>query len=143
MRHFILLFCILFLFISGKSSAETVVWSGKVDSKGIPSVPIKLVLNKKYQIKVSGEINLGKWIQNREKLANDACYEFNSKTNTEKIESIKNSLNITVCDGKYHLDHIYTSEPFIAKQNRIHFWIYDTNYDDNSGSFQVQVIGLD
>lgn len=120
--------------------ADEVVWSGDVSSDGSPTNAITLEFDKTYQINASGYINLGKWIQAQKKLANDPCYEFNKEKSTVKLESLKNSLNISVCDGNYHPDHIYQSVPFVAKNNRIHFWIDDTDYDDNSGSFHVEIV---
>lgn len=111
-------------------------------SDGSPTKAIPLVLKQQYRIKVSGFVNLGKWVQGGEALANDACFEFSKEKNTSQIETFKNSQDISVCDGKYHPNHIYQSIPFIAKQDRIHFWIYDTEYDDNSGSLQVQIIQI-
>lgn len=131
-----------FLAISFPCFADKIIWSGEVKADGTPSNLIKLTLHKKYQIEVKGFVNLGKWIQNKEALANDACYEFNKETFTSKIEALRNSHNISVCDGKYHSDHVYYSEPFIAKQDRIHFWIYDSYYDDNSGVLTVQITEL-
>lgn len=122
--------------------ADEVVWSGSVHSDGMPTPPITLNLNENYLIKVSGFIKLGKFIQNREKLANDACYEFNAEGETERLISIKNSHDISVCDGKYHADHVYPSKPFVAKQNRIHFWVNDSDYDDNHGELKVEVVHI-
>lgn len=123
-------------------SASDVVFEGKVHSDGTPSKTVSLDLLQKYQIRVSGFVNLGKWVKNREKLANDANYEFNQEGSTEKIASFKNSLDIPIGDGKYHADHVYQSEPFSPKQNKIHFWVYDTDYDDNSGEFNVEVLKI-
>lgn len=130
----------LFCLLSGFANADEVIWSGEVKSDGTPTQPISLVLREEYVIKASGFINLGKWIQASEKLANDACFEFNKEKQVEKIACLKNSQNISVCDGTYRTDHVYQSQPFVAKQNRIHFWVYDTDYDDNRGSFQVEII---
>jgi hypothetical protein len=120
--------------------ADEVIWKGHIQSDGSATVPIPLVLNEHYRIKVSQVINLGKWVQERENLANDACYEFNKEKHLEKYESLKNSQNISVCDGTYHLDHVYQSAPFVAKQNRLLFWVSDTDYDDNNGAFYVEII---
>lgn len=128
------------LLMSALLNADEVVWTGNVNSDGTPSEAVRLNLKDTYQIKVSGFINLGKWVQQREKLANDACYEFNPEAATEQIISIKNSLDIAVCDGKYHPDHVYISKPFIAQQNRVHFWIFDQDYDDNHGELKVEII---
>lgn len=122
--------------------ASEVVWEGTVHSDGSPSKTISLDLHQKYQLRGSGFVNLGKWVQNREKLANDANYEFNSEGETEKVVSLKNSLDIPLGDGKYHADHIYQSEPFTPKQNKIHFWVYDTDYEDNNGEFKVEVLRI-
>jgi hypothetical protein len=110
-----LLCCISSFFICS-SYADEVVWKGKVNSDGTPTELINLNIHDQYQIKVSQSINLGKWIQANEKLANDACYEFSTKLPPSKFESLKNSLNISVCDGEYHNNHIYLSEPFVAEQ---------------------------
>lgn len=135
------LFLCIFL-VSAFLHANEVIWSGTVLSDGTPTAPIALNLHENYKIKASGFINLGKFIQNKEKLANDACYEFNAEGETERIISIKNSLDISVCDGKYHADHVYPSKPFVAKQNRIHFWIFDTDYEDNHGELNVEIIHI-
>ena len=140
--HILFLLCTASIFMSAEA-AEKVIWSGDLASDGEPSETITLVNNKQYQIKVQGFVNLGKWIQNKEELANDACYEFSPSGKAEKFKSFRNSADISVCDDKYHPDHAYQSEPFTAKQNRIHFWINDTNYDDNSGFLKVQIIELD
>ena len=93
-------------------------------------------------------INLGKWREDGEPLANDACYEFDAGTpkmviTPSKVDSFKNSMGISVCDGKFHFDHHYQSASFEAKQNKVHFWIYDTDYSDNRGALHVEVIQLD
>jgi hypothetical protein len=139
------LICMSFMSIifSAQAFAEKTIWEGKVSSDGTPTKSIPLILHKEYQIKVTGFVNLGKWIQNREKLANDACYEFSSEKEVAKIDAVKNSQGISVCDGTYHQDHVYQSAKFAAKQNRIHFWANDTDYDDNSGSLHVEVIQID
>lgn len=122
------------------SYADEVIWKGKVHSNGTPTELINLKNHELYQIKASQFINLGKWMQGGEELANDACFEFNAKFTPNKNESLKNSQNISVCEGKYHDNHVYLSEPFTAKQNRIFFWIFDTDYDDNKGALEVEVI---
>lgn len=123
-----LMFCGLLFFSFGSCYADEVVWSGEVKSDGSPTAPIPLILHERYQIKVSNPINIGKWVQAQETLANDACFEFNKEKSLQQIETLKNSQNISVCDGTYHTDHIYQSKPFVANQNRIHFWINDTDY---------------
>lgn len=130
----------LLLSYVGSSYADEVIWSGDIKSDGSATAPITLILHERYQIKASQFVNLGKWVQAGEKLANDACYEFNKETSLEKSEFLRNSQNISLCDGTYHPDHIYQSEPFVAKQNRLHFWVYDTDYDDNNGVFHAEII---
>ncbi len=134
-----LVFSTFLFFCIGSVHADTVVWSGNVNSDGLPTTPVPLVLRETYQIKASRYINLGKWIQAGQKLANDACFEFNTQAGKEKIECLRNSNDISVCDGTYHPDHIYKSEPFKATQNRIFFWVNDTDYEDNSGFFHVEI----
>lgn len=140
----IICFLTLFIFLLASSAfAEKVIWKGKVSANGTPSEVISLDMHKQYTIHVHGYVNLGKWVKGGEKLANDACFEFNKTTKVSKAASLENSLYITVCDGLYHLDHVYQSQPFIAKKNRVHFWVNDTYYDDNTGEFEVEVIQLD
>lgn len=133
------LICAFFVF---SLHAEDVIWSGNVHSDGRPTEPVSLELHKTYQIRVSGFVNLGKWVQNREKLANDACYEYNYEGEVEHVSTFRNSNEVSVCDGKYHLSHVYQSEPFVAKQNKIHFWLFDTDYEDNHGELKVEVLKI-
>lgn len=136
----VLLYCFYFCLCLCNTYADEVIWKGKVNANGTPTELITLKIHDRYQIKVSQYINLGKWVQATKKLGNDACYEYNDLTFSSTLESIKNSHNISVCDGKYHEDHVYLSEPFTAKQNRIFFWIVDADYDDNSGALEVEII---
>lgn len=138
-RIYLFIFC-FFIFLSANGFAEKVVWSAHVKADGTPSEVAILDLNQQYIIRASGFVNLGKWMQGGEKLANDACYEFNDKVTQKSIVTLRNSQNVSICDGAYHPDHIYLSNPFIAKQNKIHFWINDVDYDDNSGALQVEII---
>lgn len=131
---------LLLSLIFANLSADTVVWSGVVQSNGTPTVAIPLELHKEYYIKASGYVNLGKWVQGGEKLANDACYEFNKEKSTAKFESIRNSHDVSICTGEYNPNHHYQSPTFTAKQDRIHFWVQDTMYQDNSGEFKVEVV---
>lgn len=130
--------------LCGSCMAEKVLWAAEVSSLGKPTESIHLDIGKRYRIEAGGMINLGKWWQKSQPLANDACYEFTkSGEGLSKVETLKNSINMSVCDGTYHADHVYRSVPFTAVQSGIHFWVYDTNYDDNSGAFNVQIIELD
>jgi len=141
MRHFFLLLLNLSFFLT--CHAEQIVWSGEVNSNGTPTVSIPLVLGQKYQIKASGIVNLGKWWQQGKPFANDACYEFNPQLTPTALQTLKNSLNLPLGDGSYHINHVYESAPFMAVQSGIHFWIYDTNYADNSGSLHVEILKLE
>lgn len=133
---------LFFLCVTISLSASEVIFEAEVHSDGTPSKTVSLDILQKYQIRVSGFVNLGKWVQNREKLANDANYEFNHEGSTEKIAAFKNSQDIPVGDGRYHVDHVYQSDPFTPKQNKIHFWVYDTDYEDNNGAFKVEVLKI-
>lgn len=144
MRCILFFSCIALGCFANCFGAEKEVWKGEVNSNGNPTEAIPLQIHKKYQIKASGYVNLGKWIQNHQKLANDACFEFSQEGKVEKVETLKNSNEISVCsDNTYHPDHAYQSEPFTANSDRIHFWVHDTNYEDNSGSFQVQIVEIE
>lgn len=145
MNKFFSIVACLCLGFSSFSFADNVIWSGKINSNGTPTESVKLSLGKMYKVKVSGTMNLGKWRTDKQPLVNDSCYEFfadpgHQKGNPIKIDTFKNSLNVSVCDGKYHADNVYESEPFFAAQSGIHFWIYDTDYENNTGALDVQII---
>ncbi len=140
----IFVFCAVLFSQWTNMSANEIIWEGEVNADGVPTKPIHLVIHKRYQITATKSINLGKWIQEGEKLANDACYLFNPEGKAmDRSESLKNNQDISVWDGKYHADHIYQSQPFEATQNRLFFWINDSDYDDNSGSLHVTVTRLE
>jgi hypothetical protein len=143
MKSLTLLFSTFAIGIAAFGFTEKIIWLGDVLADGTPTKPISLILYHQYQIRVSGCVNLGKWIQNREKLGSDACYEFANNKAIEKTISLKNSLDISVCEGEYHSNHHYQSKPFKAAQNKIHFWVHDIDYSDNSGAFKVQIVDLE
>lgn len=144
MKHFFLLFCILCSLYSGIAWADITQWKGKIRSDGSKTALVPLTIGNSYQLKVSGTVNLGKWHQQGKPLGSDACFEYDlqNEISPTKMETFRNSMNISVCDGVFHPDHIYLSQPFIAAQSGIHFWIYDIDYSDNSGDLFVEVIEL-
>jgi len=137
------LFVFLSLSLSTHCFAEKVIWSGDVSSDGTPTKAVELTLEKQYQIRVKGTVNLGKWWQAGKPLEEDACYEFNTPSGPQKNETLMNSIQISVCDGKFHEDHVYTSPTFTAKQNKVHFWINDEDYSDNTGSLRLQILQVE
>lgn len=143
-RSFFLLILLSTLTLFNASEAtERVVWSMPVKADGTPTPKLELQLGERYQIRVSGTINLGNWTQNGEKLVNDAFYQYNDRTAPTLLPSLKNSMNIPFRDSHYHPDHIYVSNPFMAFQTSLHFWIYDADYNDNTGHLKVEVIKID
>lgn len=128
--------------IDQTSTAPIRVWKGQLSSDGTTSPTIKLIFGQKYQIKVSGTMVFGIWSKNNKELHDDACYEFNANDIPVLLPAFKNSLEISVCDGKYHPNHEYQSEPFIANKNEIRFWVFDTDYRDNSGELFVEVFQI-
>lgn len=138
----LMIFFLLICFQAINSYADHVIWDGKVLSDGTPTAFVKLEIGKNYRIKVQGSANLGKWWQQGKPLASDACYEYADGVPPSKLEVLKNSMSISVCDGHYHPDHIYQSAIFKTKQSGIHFWMFDSDYTDNSGELQVQVIEI-
>lgn len=142
MNRFLPTLCFFAFFGFGVCMADMTVWKGKVDSNGTPTSTVKLLLGKTYQFKVSGTMNLGKWRQAGLPLEDDACFEFNEKVPPKKTTGLQNSIGISVCDGNYHADHHYQSNPFKAIQSGVHFWIYDTDYENNHGALEVEVIQL-
>ena len=142
MNRFLPTLCLFSVLAFGICTADMTVWKGKVDSDGTPTPTVKLLLGKRYQIKASGTMNLGKFRQAGLPLADDACFEFNDKVTPKITHGLQNSIGISVCDGHYHPDHRYQSIPFKAIQSGVHFWIYDTDYNDNHGNLEVEVIQL-
>ena len=139
-----LLLTLLFsAFVSISLLADEIVWNGQVSSDGAPTAAIDLTLDKKYQIVVKGTVNLGKWVEAGKPLGEDASYEFNTPSGPQRLLNLKNSNDINLDDKTYNPEHIYKSFPFVAKQSKIHFWVHDLDYSDNSGSFDVQIIRLD
>lgn len=131
--------------VFGLAVADTSVWHGKVSSDGSPSPSVKLTLGQNYKVKVSGKMNLGKWRTGGQALENDACFEFFANPERQdhpptKTAALRASIHIDVCGGKYQSNHTYESNPFIAAQNGIHFWIQDVDYEDNSGELDVEIV---
>lgn len=148
MQFFFRIITMMCLGFSSLCIANQVVWKGKVQSDGNPTPTVKLIIGQRYKLKVSNTMNLGKWRTNKQPLANDACYEFFANSSDQELEptkvnSIKNSLNIALCNDKYNPDHIYESNPFLAAQSGIHFWIDDTYYEDNTGALDLEVIQVE
>jgi hypothetical protein len=139
-QHFLLF--LLFLSFCGSAHAEKIVWSGPVNSNGNPTQLVTLTLGETYQISANGTINLGKWWQDGSPLIEDAAYEYNENVKPVKLDSLKNSMNISI-GNTFNADHVYKSKPFKALQNGIHFWIQDIDYSDNTGALQVQIVQLD
>ncbi len=133
---------LLCVFSIGNIFANSVVWRGEANANGNPTTNVPLIIGKKYQIRVSGTINLGKWWQDGKPLIEDACYEYNEKVTPFKLDSIQNSLKVSLVNDKFNSNHVYESNPFTATQNRIHFWVHDTSYDDNTGSFLVEILDV-
>ena len=142
MARYVSFLCAFMFLCMGSCFGETIVWSGEVQADGAPSPIVALEIGKRYQIRASGTMDLGRWWQQGKPLKNDACYGYNDVVGPEPIESLKDSINIGVSDGKYHPDHVYHSEPFIAQESGVHFWIHDINYNDNKGSLTVEVLQL-
>ncbi len=143
MKQLVLFFVPLSLCIQSLCFGDNVIWSGTVNSDGSPSKAIPLETGKQYQIKAVGAVKLGNWKKNGEELSSDPCYLFGSDPESvTKTKSLRNSADIDVCDGKYHLNHVYLSFPFTATQERIHFWIHDSIYNDNSGTFSVEILEI-
>jgi hypothetical protein len=121
---------------------EIIVWRGNVQANGAPTPFISLILGKKYQIKAKGEINLGKLWQEEKPLAEDACYEYNAKITPIALDSLRNSIGIPLDNKSFNENHTYVSKPFIAKNNGIHFWINNSDYNKSSGALDVTIILL-
>jgi len=127
--------------IAGLESAvaQQQVWAGNVSSLGRSIQAFNLRPRLRYYIVVSRNVYFGRWSVNGRSLLNDACYEYNAKGRPDSLPVFKNSFNIPVCDGRYRSSHVYRSAPFVYSGGALRFWIFDTDYRDNSGSMYVQV----
>lgn len=132
-------FAVEVVHVEASSAKPTVIWKGPVRSDGPPTPKVRLTVGQTYQIDVTGSIILGRQEKSGKQMINDACYEYNSMGVPILLPTFKNTLNISVCDGKYHANHAYQSQPFVAEAEDISFWIFDTDYRDNSGELQVTV----
>lgn len=94
-----------------------------------------LAVGKSYYIVARGTVNYSKPRNNR--LINDACYEFNSKSYPVPMSILKSNHHINVCT-QYNSNHTYRSAPFTATTG-LQIWLYDTDYRDNSGRLTVDV----
>jgi len=122
---------------------KVLVWQGSVSSKGNRTPTLRLDKKSRYYIEVSRSIYFGKWRENpRMSLVNDACYEFKAKGQPVALPVFKNSLNVSVCHGNYHSNHIYQSVLFFGNDKGIKFWIFDTDYRDNIGGLWVKVFRI-
>ncbi|MDP1836781.1 MAG: CFI-box-CTERM domain-containing protein [Chlamydiales bacterium] len=121
--------------------ADELFWSGLVGSDGTP-VEVKLNKGDTYVIEAKKTISEGIWVENKKPFANDACYEFNAMVDADGPKALpifKSSAPIGVCDGKYHDDHVYKSETFVADDSPLKLWVFDTDYRDNTGNFEASI----
>lgn len=139
LQQFLLGILFLAALIANQGYSSEVVWKGKVSADGSPSPAVDLSYDKTYQIIVNGSVNLGKWVEAGKALAEDASFEYNAPSGPTRHKTLRNSNEIPLDDQFYNADHVYKSAPFVAKQTKIHFWIYDTDYSDNSGALEVQI----
>lgn len=145
-RNYVILLFAFILFASFINVAHAksivsnkIVWQGSVSSNGKKTSTIRLNSASRYYIEASSYVYFGKWWKNRKSLRNDACYEFNAHPIPQPLPVFKNSMYKPVCDGKYHSNHIYRSAPFKGNNQIMKFWIFDTDYRDNSGSLRVKI----
>ena len=142
MKRNLLLLLILTITLGLQNAyADRLVASGNVPSNGKPTNQINLTNGKSYYIVVSGAVTFGTW-SNGKKLLNDACYEFNAKGYLDPLPVFQNNYNIIVCDN-YNPNHIYKSAPFVSSGQPINFWIYDTDYRDNSGGMHLELYEIE
>lgn len=143
MKRFAYLFFVTAaLFSAFELRANNLIWSGQVSAKGSQTQKIWLTAGETYVIEVSGSVQFGTW-RNGKRLINDACYEFNAKGYADPLPVLQNSLGIPLCDGTYRPSHVYRSQPFKANGSSLFFWIFDTDYRDNSGSMSVRIVQMD
>ncbi len=98
--------------------------------------------NTYYYLVVSGSAYFSRYDRPGGQLMNDACYEFNSKPRPVPMDVLKNNQNVNVCNSRYNRNSQYRTKPFIPK-GPLRFWIFDTDYRDNSGGLRVDVYRLD
>ncbi len=142
MRVYLAVICASIAMAAGthQASAQNVIWSGAVDSRGSQTNGPLLGANRRYVIRVSGTVYFGRWWRNGQALNDDACYEYTAKGAPDPLPVFRNSYGIPVCDGQYRASHVYQSAAFTGRNSAIAFSIFDTDYRDNSGSLRVEIL---
>ncbi len=112
-----------------------------VPSDGRPVTLDGLEVGGSYQLRVSGSMTFGRWAATGATLRNDACYEYDAKGFPDPLTVFQNSFDVVVC-GLYRSDHVYLSAPFVAPSQRLVLWVFDTDYRDNDGALDVEIIPI-
>ena len=144
MRTMLAVICVLVatLVAEGRASAQNLIWSGAVDSRGARTNGPVLCGARRYIIRASGSIYFGRWWRNSLPLNDDACYEYTAKGAPDPLPVFTNSYGVAVCDGQYRASHVYQSAAFTGRNGPISFWIVDTDYRDNSGALRVDIFDV-
>jgi hypothetical protein len=134
MRRVVL--CLVCLALAGTAFAVDRVG---VPSDGRPVTLDGLQVGGTYQLRVSGTMVFGRWPATGRTLQNDACFEYAAKGYPDPLTTFQNSFGVIVC-GPYRSDHTYVSAPFVAPSERLVLWVFDTDYRDNGGVLDVEII---
>ncbi len=131
---------LFWLILALPATAQQLVWSGSVDARGGAIAASGIEPGSRYVIRAWGQMYFGRWWQNGRDLWNDACYEFSAKGYPDPLPVLQNSWSVPVCGGLYQSSHVYVSGEFEAPAGMpLSFWIFDTDYRDNSGWLTVEV----
>lgn len=130
------------LLAESTASAQNMIWSGWVNSRGAQTNGPVLAGNQRYVIRVSGSVYFGRWWRNGRPLNDDACYEYTAKGAPDPLPVFRNSYGVPVCDGQYRASHVYQSAAFLGRNAPISFSIFDTDYRDNSGAMRIEILDV-
>lgn len=121
----------------GAASAQPL--SAYVPATGQTARVDGLVPGASYQLRISGWMTFGIWSRNGRTLQNDACYEFAAKGYPDPLPVLNSDLGTIQC-GPYDASHVYTSATFTAPSSSLSFWVFDSDYRDNSGALLVELL---
>ena len=119
---------------------QLTIWSGALASNGGVIATTRLQHGQRYQVRIAGAVHFGTWKPTKRALKNDACFEFNSGRGAVSLPIIQNSHGLNFCARGYSARHVYQTQLIYGDGRALTLRVFDTDYRDNYGSFNVQVV---
>jgi hypothetical protein len=118
------------------------VWATGLPNKGQRKNIYRLERGVRYKVRVSRFTHFGTWQPTRRALKNDACYEFNARSNKVSLPVVKTNYGFNFCSGGYKANHVYESQVLYGRGTQLVMWVYDSDYRDNYGDYYIEVIEI-